>query len=215
MSDISNITTTAPSPTPSTHTTTAAQSSKEPVVTTKQEVKQDNTEEILEKASELTNVVSVSKDGDTVQVSPEGNETFADENSMSVTPRMVDTTPVVMEEETVNFEVEAPAEEDAPTPNIEITSYAGITNQQLEQLYLDGIISRYDYETELSDREAILEAASGNDKAHLEKMMGYESSLNKTENTAQAISTAYSTEKTSYKPQTAENVLQAMENITF
>ena len=39
-------------------------------------------------------------------------------------------------------------------PQSNVTTYAGITNQQLEQMYRDGEISRYDYDAEIAAREA-------------------------------------------------------------
>lgn len=50
------------------------------------------------------------------------------------------------------------------SPERKITSFAGMTEQQLEQMYLKGTISKYDYDTELSSREERQEAAEQNSR---------------------------------------------------
>ncbi len=55
--------------------------------------------------------------------------------------------------EQAQVERQAQAAESDETKAPEITSFAGVTNNQLEQYYLEGRISRNDYENEVSSRE--------------------------------------------------------------
>ena len=120
----------------------------------------------------LDNVVSVSEDGDTVQVSEDGATELEESASGAVVSRTdSEDKAVIREEEDIEIEpVEAPEIEPIEAPEIEpvnnatdtdkrqINSFVGYTDQQVEQMYLEGEISQNDYNTEIARREEVEEA---------------------------------------------------------
>ncbi len=88
-------------------------------------------------------------------------------------------------------------------------SYAGVTDQQLEQMYLDGTISRQDYESEMESREADVALAQANNSAVSNEISGLSGVKTESENLNAAIDKAYSGEST-YSTDTAKEVLEAM-----
>ncbi|MBQ7565010.1 MAG: hypothetical protein IJT16_13610 [Lachnospiraceae bacterium] len=134
------------------------------------EKKNDSTDQ----QKELEDVVSVSEDGDTVQVKEDSEKKLEDDRFGHVD--------IVEQElagvynapaETPNIEIKAPEkpEDEEEIPAIEtkaqgtqITSYAGYTDSQLEQMYLKGEISKNDYDKEIEAREAREEALKGEDE---------------------------------------------------
>jgi len=160
-----------------------------------EEVRREAEELAAKPERELENVVAVSEDGDTVQVSEEGNEKLEDQARGSVKRLDQQEEPQaaqVLEEqaraaremrEAIQAAREARAqsreesreqagEEQAREEETrEITSFAGYTNTQLERLYRDGAISRHDYEQEMEAREDD-QAATMEEGRELDRQMG-------------------------------------------
>ena len=107
-------------------------------------------------------IVAVSKDGDTVAVS---KESVVDVQKTSETKELreneKDTRADVAENEKRPIEmIEAPEIQPIEAPEITVvpTTFTGISDQRMEQLYEDGTISRSDYDTEMAAREATRKA---------------------------------------------------------
>ena len=145
------------------------------------ESEQKNREETLE------NVVSVSEDGDTVQVSDEGSREL-DESASGTVISQTDREPETSRfEEDIEIEpitppeitpIEAPeiasetaAAEETESADRDITSFAGYTDQQVEQMYLEGEISQNDYNNEIARREE-MEASEREEREQLSRDMG-------------------------------------------
>ncbi len=145
------------------------------------ETEQKNREETLE------NVVSVSEDGDTVQVSDEGSREL-DESASGTVISQTDREPETSRfEEDIEIEpitppeitpIEAPeiasetaAAEETESADRDITSFAGYTDQQVEQMYLEGEISQNDYNNEIARREE-MEASEREEREQLSRDMG-------------------------------------------
>ncbi len=118
-----------------------------------------------EEKEPLKDVVSVSEDGDTVQVVRESEEKLEDELFGRVDVLDQELSGVYnAEKEITNIEIKDPDEEEEedkalkieeePVEEKEIQSYAGYTDQQLEQMYLKGEISKQDYDSEMELRES-------------------------------------------------------------
>ncbi len=75
-----------------------------------------------------------------------------------------------------------------------ITTYAGISNQQLEQMYRDGQISQYDYNSEIEAREARREEMRAEMEDANQDAAEFERLERNTENASDAIRTATSDE---------------------
>lgn len=72
----------------------------------------------------------------------------------------------------------------------EITSFAGITNDQLEQYYREGRISRNDYEQEINSREELVEAKEENSAKNAADIARLDSVKRNVEEGAEAIANA-------------------------
>ena len=135
------------------------------------EKKTDNSEQ----QKKLEDVVSVSEDGDTVQVKEDSAERLEEDrfghvdivdqelagvyNAPAETPNIEIKAP-----EKPEVEEELPAIETGSGQGTQITSYAGYTDSQLEQMYLKGEISKNDYDKEIASREAREEALKDEDE---------------------------------------------------
>ena len=132
----------------------------------------------------LENVVSVSDDGDTVQVSDEGAEELLESTSGAVVSQGETIAEAAREEEDIEIEpIEAPEIEPIEAPEItpvdtetatqkqDITSFAGYTDQQVEQMYLEGEISQSDYNNEIARREE-MRASDAADREEFSREMG-------------------------------------------
>lgn len=152
----------------------------------------------------LENVVSVSDDGDTVQVSDEGAQELTDSETGAVISQRQPEDNVLRDEEDIEIEpIEAPEIEPIEAPEItpvttddkedqkrEITSFVGYTDQQVEQMYLEGEISQNDYNNEIARREE-LEASGREDREQFNNTMGrLEEADSRTEMADFAIETA-------------------------
>ncbi|MCR4909574.1 MAG: hypothetical protein K5985_12160 [Lachnospiraceae bacterium] len=163
-----------------------------PAVQPEQQRPEEVAREEKREAEELDDVVSVSKDGDTVQVKPESAQKLEDD-AFGTMIRLSDddeeekaeTEQQVKENEKRREEIEeavernreaaerraenaekqaGEAEEDQEEllGNNNITSYAGYTDSQLETMYLKGDISKIDYDKEMTAREERREAETTN-----------------------------------------------------
>ncbi|MCR5789275.1 MAG: hypothetical protein K6G83_05230 [Lachnospiraceae bacterium] len=161
--------------------------------------KPDKAEE--KKEEELQNVVSVSKDGDTVQVSDESAKKLNDDafGRMDIIGRDEEqiekntiesglTSPEVAkladtnvlqknaadrvkdEEKTEDFKIQS--EDDKGDAKPQITSYAGYTENQLEQMYLKGDLSKQDYDKAVEAKEKQKEAIKEEDSETTKKLSG-------------------------------------------
>ena len=138
----------------------------------KERTESDRETEKQRTREDLENVVSVSEDGDTVQVSEDGATELEESASGAVVSRTdAEEKASIREEEDIEIEpVEAPEIEPIEAPEItpienntgddkrQINSFVGYTDQQVEQMYLEGEISQNDYNTEIARREEIEEA---------------------------------------------------------
>lgn len=88
-------------------------------------------------------------------------------------------------------------------------SFVGMSNQQLEQLYLKGVISRYDYEHEVEDRENRQEELTKEAGQISREMTGAEAQIREDNAALQSIETAYA--ENQENPRAAEERLEAME----
>ena len=188
-------------------------------------VNADEKKKAESKEENLKDVVAVSTDGDTVQVSEDGREKLNDEQLGRVVLKEGDESAVVKEEEDIklsdeakgiavnddkakkaaaereaiakedeerkeriselNADIEKAAEEKKAERSEkliedknegeeeskpEITSFAGYTESQLEQMYLKGDITMQDYNNEISQRQEALEAMEEEDNEFSKEM---------------------------------------------
>ena len=132
----------------------------------------------------LENVISVSEDGDTVQVSDDssdklsntqnnifGNDIFEEEepvNTFAPDSYSVDITSKVPLD--IDIDLSDKNTDKASDQTSKITSFKGYTDTQLEQMYLKGEISKYNYDQEIDARKAQREELQ-NDNADTSKEM--------------------------------------------
>ena len=184
------------------------------------------------------NIVSVSEHGDTVAVSDEGEELneLAQTTSISEVDRERSAAEILKEQAKVRqAESERILEEQLSenegvsertsgarqTENAEgveenfeaqsVVSYNTYSDQQLEQMYLKGEISRIDYQNEMESREAEDEAEAEESEEFGREMSGINAIGRKMENDINAISTAYNSDNASGI--TAQQRLAAMEGL--
>lgn len=155
-SSMPNIATTIASPKVETSSVSKRTATKEPVTeqTTKQErVQEDNIER---------DIVAVSKDGDTVAVSKD-SVTDAKETNAELVKNAEEEREDVPYEETLPMEqIEAPELHPIEAPKIDedIDSFQGISDERMEQMLAEDLISQYDYDIEMEARKAEREAAT-------------------------------------------------------
>ncbi len=159
-----------------------------PAVQPERERPEETTRQAEKEAEQLEDVVSISKDGDTVQVKPESAQKLEDDAFGTVIRRSdeeekEENAQLIKESEKRREEIEeaieknreaaerraenaekqsAEAEEDQQALTGNITSFAGYTDSQLETMYLKGDISKIDYDKEMSSREEKREAETAN-----------------------------------------------------
>ncbi len=143
-----------------------------------------------EKPEELSNVVSVSKDGDTVQVEKEsaarleedafgrmsiiGKDQDEEEKEENLV-KVVSESSAPDEKQAVRKPEEDSEDEEEPKEEVkavsseggsdQITSFSGYTDTQLEQMYVKGEISKYQLDRELESREEKKESMKAEDEA--------------------------------------------------
>ena len=129
-------------------------------------------------------LVDKSEDGDTLQISPKGNEDLNDGFVIKVKiTQNTDSEP----ENTDNID------RSSALTNYEksLTNYNGISDAQLKQMYLKGIISQDDYQKEMNFRKARIEAeraASVSTSKEIKTIVANSADINETAN---AIKNAY------------------------
>lgn len=195
----------------------------------------------------LENVVSVSEDGDTVQVSDDGADKLEDvfnqtdiyeeetpTNEFKPDSYYVEMTKAASEEKKLDaieddritevFNNQDPNLESAqiddsndielnPTLNSDdtdntktnITSYNGYTDTQLEQMYLKGEISKYDYDQEMDAREAEREDQQDNNEDASKQVMATVNGMERVSQDASQIKQAFA-EDTVTTPDAAQRV---------
>lgn len=95
----------------------------------------------------------------------------------------------------------------------QVTSFAGYTESQLEQMYLQGKISRYDYETEIEEREELREEQLDTSQSFAEKTAENMRKLGHTERINTAVETAYSQDASdTVSAQLRMQAIQSVEN---
>ncbi len=181
-------------------------------------------ETVREPRQDLENLVSVSEDGDTVQVSEEANEAYEDDafgkvvvkedqqpntNQMEIASTAVNIEPVY-----IDFSVEEPE----PIQDVEVvtpvTSYAGYTDSQLQLMYREGQISQYSYERELAAREERRSGSAEEGSAFSAEMTGRAAELQANDRTMEEIEGLYdSTSADVLAAQTRAEILAQLQDI--
>lgn len=93
----------------------------------------------------------------------------------------------------------------------QMTSFSGVSNQRLEQMYRDGQISRYDYDREVEAREARQEEMRAEDENLNRETEIRENELRRVENMASAVKNAVSDEAS--ETLTAEQRLDVVDKL--
>ena len=115
-------------------------------------------------------------------------------------------------ETTAEQTAEAAGEDDTEQAVQQTSSnFAGISDDRLEQMYLRGEISRYDYETEIESREAEREQRAEDSGAFSDQMNTIERVGRKVDNDAEAVRDA--TSERANDTLTAEQRLDIIENL--
>ena len=157
-------------------------------------------ESAREPRQDLEYLVSVSEDGDTVQVSEEANEAYEDDafGKVVVKEDQPDQNQMEIASTAVNIEpvyIDFSAEEPEPIPDVEdvaqVASYAGYTDSQLELMYRDGEISQYSYEREMEARAERREGTAEEDTAFSEEMTGRVADLQENRRTLEEVEGLY------------------------
>ena len=172
------------------------------------------------------NVVAVSDHGDTVAVSDEGEElndlaqttsvsAMSDEEDKESAAEILMEQSEAMSEETQKIlqsqqEEIRQIEDEENFETAAAASYNAYSDQQLEQMYLKGEISRIDYQREMESRDAAEEANGEENEEFSEEMSGLSAIENQTANSMNAIQTAYASDSTTMS---AQERLGAMENL--
>lgn len=81
------------------------------------------------------------------------------------------------------------AQKEAAKPE-QITSFTGITDQQLQADYIEGKISRYDYDSEIASREKVREESRAEFSQAAEENAAYSQKLSDTKRVMEAVSAA-------------------------
>ena len=125
-----------------------------------------------------------SDDGDTLQISPRGHEELTDGF-------------VVKVKITKPAEKDSSAEDDSAPSALEsyessLTSYNGISDAKLRQMYLKGIISQYTYQKEMDNRAAKAEKIQNESVSTTRTITAVVSNSSDIAETAEVIKSAYS-----------------------
>ena len=214
----------------------AVQAGKEQQVEKKQtDSIQEEKEQKEKRKEQLENIVSVSEDGDTVQVSEKGQAELEDKEHV----RVVADSETRQENYAVkqeNFDVSADVkkaaaddkdeeakkagivqeddDEDKPAASKKIMSFSGYTDAQVEQLYRKGEISRYDYEKEMTKREEQLEKKLETGHAFSEEMSENIQTQETAERRSNAVEMAYAADASdTLSPQTRVDAVLQMEEL--
>ena len=155
-------------------------------------------------------IVAVSKDGDTVAVSKESvvdvqktSEQMDNENR----EREMDTEkrPIEM--------IEAPEIQPIEALEIDVvpTTFTGISDQRVEQMYQDGMISRYDYDKEMTARETAREARIEAVEYYQDDAAKTRTELGRVEREDIMLERAFDDEDTGYTPEIRADVVDSLQ----
>ena len=101
----------------------------------------------------------------------------------------------------------------ADSPDRKVNTYAGISDQQLSEMYREGEISKYSYDKEISAREQRAEEIKENNSALNEEMAVEAGVANRTLQNFNAIENAYTKEQTIEEAREATQRLEAMDTV--
>ena len=180
-----------------------------------------------ERKEELADVIAVSEDGDTVQATENSLNKLdeEEENKTVIRDGVPDDreNPIAKMKEAMEKVKKAIAEKDEKAEEKEeekaaeefkqqITSFDGYTDQQLEQLYIKGEISKADYDKEMDSREE-QKTSDAQERNNFSKDMTEKIVLTE-ENTrgGAAIETAYS-DRANNETMKPDERIKAMENL--
>lgn len=99
------------------------------------------------------------------------------------------------------------------SPDRKVNTYAGISDQQLSEMYREGEISKYSYDKEISAREQRAEEMKENNSALNEEMAAEAGIANRTLQNFNAIESAYTKEQTIEEAREATQRLEAMDTV--
>ena len=99
------------------------------------------------------------------------------------------------------------------SPDRKVNTYAGISDQQLSEMYREGEISKYSYDKEISAREQRAEEIKENNSALNEEMAVEAGVANRTLQNFNAIENAYTKEQTIEEAREATQRLEAMDTV--
>ncbi|MBR1599094.1 MAG: hypothetical protein IJ661_09315 [Lachnospiraceae bacterium] len=166
----------------------------------------------------LENVVSVSEDGDTVQVSDDGADKLEDVvnqadiydeetpiNELKPDSYYVEMTKAAQEDKKIdildnekNIIVEDSDDVNSTLNTVDsddkvtnITSFNGYTDTQLEQMYLKGEISKYNYDQEMNARETEREELQDNNENASKQVMATVNGMERVSQDAAQIKQAF------------------------
>ncbi len=160
--------------------------------------------------SELENVIAMSADGDTLQVEQAVSNDSLEENGTVVNKTGEDKRPEeIMGSTSREIDIKETLE-DKPR---KITSFAGYTFQQIEQLYRQGRISRQEYEKQLKIKKENAEEARNDNEDKIEELSKLNREYTNTQMDSEAIVTAFSGEANSNAKVSAKERLDIIENM--
>ena len=192
--------------------------------------KEENDEDSLQKED----VVAVSDFGDTVQFSDEGKDQYGQDQdgsvkvngqkrerleNFSIFPQAKEDEKEVSDSQFAGKTKEKDKAEDedkSKTEDFSVTtnSYAGYTDARLEQMYLQGEISRYDYEAEIEKREQEEQETEKQQETNAKISGKADSEIKSAERAKSAIEAAFS-EKASktIDPKMRLDIMQKLEQL--
>ena len=116
-------------------------------------------------------------------------------------------------EERENFNLE---KEEQETNEAQITSFKGYTDQQLEQLYIKGEISRNDYEQEMDSRQERAEAVQEGNREFNREMAEDISEQESVQRQGQELETVYSPDSSdTLSARTRDDILTGLQNFSL
>lgn len=204
-------------------------------VTNAPEVTKDDDKKVSLKEDYLEDVVAVSEDGDTLQVREEDTakasyDLFEDEDLSLVDNDTVklekkETKPIDDEKKEVelppmfrdddNEPVVEVSKPEINTTTSNITSYAGYTDTQLKQMYLDGEISKYNYDKEMESRDEEKQNIASSNKDFSKEVMNTVSGMDKVSEDAEQIQIAFGNNSSQTPdPSTRVEIMSALQSVT-
>ncbi|MBE5923794.1 MAG: hypothetical protein E7271_04900 [Lachnospiraceae bacterium] len=201
--------------------------------------KDDDDKKVVLKEDYLEDVVAVSEDGDTLQVREEDTakasyDLFEDEDLSSIDNdavkldrKVVAEEPKPIDDEKKEVELLPMFRDDDNEPVVEvskpkvdtttsnITSYAGYTDTQLKQMYLDGEISKYNYDKEMEARDEEKQNITSSNKDFSKEVMNTVSGMEKVSEDAEQIQIAFGNNSNQTPdPSTRVEIMSALQSVT-